>query len=78
MMERLLTSSQVADLLQIDPTTVRLYAQRGLIAGHKVGDLWRFTQADVQDYLRRTYRPVRPQTIDEWFAEAVRRGEVRA
>jgi excisionase family DNA binding protein len=52
MSERLLTVFEVADLFDVDPQTVRVWARQGGLPGAalKVGGQWRF-RADVIDRL---------------------------
>ena len=46
-MEKILTASQVAGLLQIHLRTVYKLARRGLIPGRKFGGGWRFSQDEI-------------------------------
>jgi excisionase family DNA binding protein len=46
-LEVLLTVNQVADLLQIQPSTVRAYAERGVLACVRVGNRLRFAPSDL-------------------------------
>ena len=52
-MEKLLTMKEVAELLQVSEKTVKRIMERGELAGAKVGRAWRFTPADVKDYVER-------------------------
>ena len=46
--DRLLTSSEVAELFGVDRTTVMRWANTGQISGiHTPGGYWRFRQSDV-------------------------------
>ena len=51
---RLLTSSQVAALLNISTRTVCLWAECGEILGFKIGRHWRFREPDVLTWLTNT------------------------
>ncbi|WP_296830783.1 helix-turn-helix domain-containing protein [Thiomicrospira sp.] len=57
MNERLktLTLQQVAELLQVNPETVRRHAQAGKIPCAKLGSKWVFIEQDVAQYLRNQY-----------------------
>ena len=46
-MEKILTASQVAGLLQVHLRTVYKLARRGLIPGRKFGGGWRFSQDEI-------------------------------
>jgi excisionase family DNA binding protein len=50
--ERLLTSAEVADLLQVGPDWVERRARRGHIPSIRVGKFVRFVWADVEQALR--------------------------
>jgi excisionase family DNA binding protein len=44
----LLTADEVAELLQLRPSTVQDYARRGIIPSFKLGRFRRFVRADVE------------------------------
>jgi excisionase family DNA binding protein len=46
-MEKMLTASDVADLLQIHLKTVYRLARNGLIPGKKFGGGWRFSKEEI-------------------------------
>jgi excisionase family DNA binding protein len=46
-----LTTAQLAELLQVDETTVRTLARRGELPGRKVGRDWRFSRTAVLGWL---------------------------
>ena len=46
-----LTTAQLAELLQTDETTVRTMARKGELPGKKIGRDWRFSRAAVLDWL---------------------------
>lgn len=50
-----LTLQQVADLLQVNPETVRRHAQAGKIPCAKIGTKWVFIEQDIAQYLRKQY-----------------------
>jgi excisionase family DNA binding protein len=45
------SAQQVADLLKIEVDTLYRYARKGRIQGMKIGKAWRFSTADVQQFL---------------------------
>jgi excisionase family DNA binding protein len=49
--ERLLTSEQVAQMLQVHPLTVLKYIKAGKLKGIKLGRVWRFREKDVEQFL---------------------------
>lgn len=51
MMNELLTAREVQDLLKVDRTTVYRMLKDGRLTGVKVGQQWRFPQADVEALL---------------------------
>lgn len=51
MAARLYSAPQVANLLGVELDTLYRYARRGEIRGLKIGKLWRFTEADVDDFV---------------------------
>jgi excisionase family DNA binding protein len=46
--DELLTADEVAELLQLRPSTVQDYARRGVIPSFKLGRFRRFVRADVE------------------------------
>ena len=50
-MERLLTVDEVAEILQINPMTVRNKALSGEIPSYKVGRCRRFRRSELERYL---------------------------
>lgn len=50
-MERLLTTEEVAELLRIDPVTVRRLVTRGELIGYRIAGEYRFTQAGVENFV---------------------------
>jgi excisionase family DNA binding protein len=72
--ERLLTAAEVADQLRRDAHWVNKLAATGVLAAAKVGRFWRFTQADVDEYLTR----VRSQAADPMARSAASASRRRA
>jgi len=50
-MERLLTTEEVADLLRIDPVTVRRLIGRGELAAYRIAGEYRFAETDLEKFL---------------------------
>ena len=50
-MERLLTTEEVAELLRIDPVTVRRLIGRGELTAYRIAGEYRFTEADLEKFL---------------------------
>ena len=48
--EKLLTLREAADVLRLNPRTVRDYVQRGEIGGRLIGGRWRFRRADLDAF----------------------------
>lgn len=47
--EPLLNSEQAAALVKVHPKTLQRYARNGLVAGLRLGKLWRFRASDLRD-----------------------------
>ncbi len=52
MTTKALTIKQVAELLQVSPDTVYGLAARGELEGRKIGRIWRFQQAAVDQFMK--------------------------
>ncbi len=50
-MERLLTTEEVAELLRIEPVTVRRLITRGELIAYRIAGEFRFTSADVEKFI---------------------------
>ena len=50
-MERLLTTEEVAELLRIDPVTVRRLVVRGELVAYRIAGEYRFTPAGVENFV---------------------------
>ena len=48
--EKLLTLREAAEVLRLNPRTVRDYVQRGEIEGRIIGGRWRFRRADLDAF----------------------------
>jgi excisionase family DNA binding protein len=52
-MEHLLTSEEVAEILHVDPVTIRRLVNKGDLSAYRVGADYRFAPTDLEDYLLR-------------------------
>ena len=50
-MDRLLTTEEVAELLRVDPVTVRRLIMRGELIAYRIAGEFRFTEADVEKFV---------------------------
>jgi excisionase family DNA binding protein len=46
-MDEILTASQVAEILQLNPRTVHKLTKQGTIPGKKIGSGWRFNKTEI-------------------------------
>src|ERR1700694_3470904 len=62
-MERLLTTEEVAELLRIDPVTVRRLIMRGELTAYRIAGEYRFAPSDVEKFLesQRVVVDIRPK-----------------
>jgi len=54
--ERLLTLREAAEVLRLNPRTVREYVSRGEIEGRIIGGRWRFRRADLDAFFENAPR----------------------
>jgi len=54
--DRLMTLPEVADYLQIAERTVYQWAQSGKIPSFKIGNVWRFQRADIDEWIEERKR----------------------
>lgn len=47
MEQEYLTAEDVAELLKLDPETVRRWSREGKLPGSKIGDTWRYRKTDI-------------------------------
>lgn len=52
MLEQIYTIKELANILKIDPETVRIKVKKGIIGSFKVGNQYRITEADLQEYIK--------------------------
>ena len=48
--EPLIDSEHAAALIQVHPKTLQRYARKGIVAGLRVGKLWRFRASDIYSH----------------------------
>jgi excisionase family DNA binding protein len=51
-MEHLITSEDVAEILHVEPITIRRMVNRGLLPAYRIGTDYRFAPSELQDYLQ--------------------------
>jgi excisionase family DNA binding protein len=56
--EKLLSSAEVAELVGVKETTVYKWCKQGKLPGLKVGKHWRIRREALEDFLKRSERPV--------------------
>jgi excisionase family DNA binding protein len=54
--DKLLTLREAAEVLRLNPRTVREYVQRGEIEGRIIGGRWRFRRADLDTFFENAPR----------------------
>lgn len=52
-MEPFMTSEEIAELLHVDPVTIRRLVNKGELSAYRIGADYRFAPSDLQDYLQR-------------------------
>lgn len=52
-MEQFMTSEEVAELLHVDPVTIRRLVNKGELSAYRIGADYRFATTDLQNYLQR-------------------------
>jgi excisionase family DNA binding protein len=52
-MEKLMTSEEVAEILHVDPVTIRRLISRGDLSAYRIGADYRISPTDLTNYLRR-------------------------
>ena len=55
MADKLLTSEQVAQILQVHPFTVLKYIKAGKLKGIKLGRVWRIRESDMERFLEERF-----------------------
>ena len=52
-MEPLLTTEEVAEFLRVDIVTVRRLVNRGDLPAYRIGNEYRFTRVDLEEFIKR-------------------------
>ncbi len=52
-MEHLKTSEEIAEILHVDPVTIRRLVNKGDLSAYRIGADYRFAPSDLEDYLQR-------------------------
>lgn len=60
-MEHFMTSEEIAELLHVDPVTIRRQVNKGELSAYRIGADYRFAPSDLQDYLQRQRVPAHAQ-----------------
>jgi excisionase family DNA binding protein len=58
-MEHLMTSEEVAEILHVDPVTIRRLVNRNELAAYRIGSDYRIAPSDLEEYLQRQRIPAR-------------------
>lgn len=62
--DRILTTEQVAELLQVHYETARRYIKRGLVPGRKIGRGWRVVESDLKRFIAEGHALQLPKAED--------------
>lgn len=62
-MKKILTIKEVADSLQLSPSTIYKYSEKGKIPSFKIGTALRFFENEINDYLTEITKEQRNQLI---------------
>lgn len=54
-MEHFMTSEEIAELLHVDPVTIRRLVNKGELSAYRIGADYRFAPSDLQNYLQRQH-----------------------
>lgn len=57
MADKLLTTEQVSDILQVHPFTVLKYIKQQKLKGIKLGRVWRIRESDVEKFIEERSNP---------------------
>src|SRR5579884_3274277 len=61
-MDQFMTSEEIAQLLHVDPVTIRRLVNKGELSAYRIGADYRFAPSDLQDYLQRQRISARAQS----------------
>jgi len=54
-------ADELAEMLNLDPQTIRVYCRRGDLKARKIGRLWYVSAANLQAYIDGPQEPANPQ-----------------
>ncbi len=60
-MEHFMTSEEIAELLHVDPVTIRRLVNKSELSAYRIGADYRFAPSDLQEYLQRQRIPAQAQ-----------------
>jgi excisionase family DNA binding protein len=60
-MEHFMTSEEIAEILHVDPVTIRRLVNKNELSAYRIGADYRFAPSDLQDYLQRQHIPAHAQ-----------------
>src|SRR5579875_4028782 len=69
MMDRLLTTEEVAEYLRVDVVTVRRLVGRNELVAYKVGGAYRFMREDIEMFVRQQRVSGTEEAPDAWIAK---------
>lgn len=72
MADKLLTSEQVAQILQVHPFTVLKYIKAGKLKGFKLGRVWRIRESDMEEFLEERFMASPLDTDPETHSQEVK------
>lgn len=64
-MEHFMTSEEIAELLHVDPVTIRRLVNKGELSAYRIGADYRFAPSDLRDYLQRQRISARAEDVSD-------------
>ena len=55
-MNNIYTPEEIAEILKVEPDTIRRYLRDGKLKGFKVGNHWRIKEEDLQEFIENQYK----------------------
>jgi excisionase family DNA binding protein len=74
-MDPLLTTEEVAEFLRVDIVTVRRLVNRGELAAYRIGNEYRFTRVDLEEFIKRQRVTTKEKTTIEPFRSFTERAK---
>ena len=65
MIERFLTTEQVANILQVHPFTILKFLKEGKLKGVKLGRVYRIKESDVHEFLEERMTKSKPAKVKD-------------